>query len=341
MSVLVTGATGFLGGRLVELLLDRGAAVTALARPGSDLGHLERLPVRVVHGRLEDPASLQEAVRGVHTVYHCAALCGDWGSWAAFRDSNALGTSHLVEAAVKAGVRRLVHVSSTDVYGYPRVPCAETATPMPCRLPYHRSKLLAERAVAARRDRIETTIVRPATIYGPRSKDVLLMGGLLRRREMLLMDGGETRAGLIFVDDVARAMIEAAASPAAVHKTYNLCHPAPVTWRIYLDALAEVFGAAPCRGTIPSALAYAGGAVLETFHRLLHLPGRPLCTRHAVLLLSRDQGYPCERVLADFGFRPRVGLTEGMGLLDDWLRGVRRGIDAASTVASPASGGTP
>jgi nucleoside-diphosphate-sugar epimerase len=322
MKILVTGATGFLGKRVVDLALERGHHVVALARPTSDLGSLSTTAVEIATGRLEDRESLARAVRGVGIVYHCAARSSDWGSWDEFYSSNVIGVRNLLEVSARAGtVSRFLHVSTTDVYGYPVVACGEEAGVRDVGLPYNRSKGLAEREVlrAHRETGLPITIVRPASIYGPRSKDwIVEIGRLLVQRQMILVNGGHARAGLVFVDDVAEAMMAAAVSPRTVGEAYNLRHPADTTWRTFCDALADLLGAPHARRSFPRWLLLGVGGVLERVGRL-RAARRPLVTRHAVHLFSRDQGFLIGKAERDFGFAPAFDLDAGLAATRAWL----------------------
>jgi nucleoside-diphosphate-sugar epimerase len=323
MKILVTGATGFLGRRVVDLAIERGHHVVALARPTSDLWSLSATAAQIVTGRLEDRESLARAVKGVCIVYHCAARSSDWGSWDEFHSSNVIGVRNLLEVSARAGtVKRFLHVSTTDVYGYPAVASGEEAGVRDVGLPYNRSKGLAEQEVLRiyRETGLPITIVRPASIYGPRSKDwIVEIGQLLVQRQMILVNGGRARAGLVFVDDVAEAMMAAAVSPRTVGEAYNLRHPADTTWRTFCDALADLLGAPHVRRSLPRWLLLGVGGVLEPMYGLLRIARRPFVTRHAVHLFSRDQGFLIGKAERDFGFAPAFDLDAGLGATRAWL----------------------
>ena len=182
--VLVAGATGFIGSRLTERLVDAGTRVRVLVRPGSNRQRLESLGVELVEGTLEDTASLRRATHGIRVIYNCTGLSTDWARWSDFDRTNVAGVKNLLEAAVSAGTtQRFLHLSTTDVYGYPVQACDESTAPRDVGLPYNRSKLLGEQAVLEchKTTGLPVTIVRPVTVYGPRSKDwVIEIGKLLR-----------------------------------------------------------------------------------------------------------------------------------------------------------------
>jgi nucleoside-diphosphate-sugar epimerase len=257
-------------------------------------------------------------------VYHCAACSTDWAPLATYLAANVVGTQNLLDAAVRAGsVERFLHVSTTDVYGYPRVPCEEGAPMRDVGLPYNRTKIQGEEAVwrAHREDGLPVTVVRPATIYGPRGKDfVVEIANMLRQRLMLLIDGGRARGGFTYVDNAATAMIQAAVSPAAVGRAYNISDGTGTTWREYTDALADALGYGRPWLRLPFSAAMALAPGMEALQRALRLPGRPLLTRHAVHLLGQDQEFPAARARADFGFSPLVSLDEGIARSAAWLR---------------------
>ena len=175
MPVLVTGASGFLGGRLAQVLARQGEEVIVLARTNSDLRHLSGISgLWVVRGGLTDGERVAEAVRDATRIFHCAAASTDWAAPEVYLASNVWGTEILLAAAQKARrLERFLHVSTTDVYGYPTTPCAETGDLKDVGLPYNRTKIQAEKSVwrEAQEKGLPVTVVRPATIYGPRGKD--------------------------------------------------------------------------------------------------------------------------------------------------------------------------
>lgn len=311
---------------MVECLAAAGEQVTVLARASARLDHLRELKVRVVRGGLTDAAAVADAVAGATEIFHCAAASTDWASEEVFLESNVRGTEQIIAAAVRSPMlRRFVHVSTTDVYGYPRVPGDEQ---QPARivadLPYNRTKCLAEAAVwrAATEHGLPVTVVRPATIYGPRGfAFVTDVAAHLRARDMLLVDGGRERGGFLYVDDAVDAMLAAAHAPAAVGQAYNLCDAGGGSWRAYVDGLADALGLPRPWLNLPFAAAMLAARAMELPYRLRpSLRGRPLLTRHAVLLLGRDQEFPIQKAVAELGFRPRVGLEEGIARSAAWLK---------------------
>jgi nucleoside-diphosphate-sugar epimerase len=320
--ILVTGATGFIGGRIARRLTADGRPVRALARPTSDTSGLTG--VELVLGDLGDAGSLRRAADGCAAAIHCAALVSDWATRAEIVAANVTGTANVVDACRAAGVRRLVHLSTTDVYGHPGLPRVdESRPPGPFRNWYAQTKLQAETLVRAAD--LETVIVRPATVFGPGSVDVVgpiadaVLGG-----HMILIAEGRANAGLSYVDNVVDLVVHALDHAAAPGETFNATDGLDVTWRRFVADLAGGLGGAPARWSLPYGLAEATGLGLEQAYRLarratgLTLP--PLLSRQAVQVMGIDQDFSNARARQRLGWAPRVSYADGLQATLAWLR---------------------
>jgi ornithine--oxo-acid transaminase len=326
---LVTGATGFVGAHVVRGLLADGLQVRCLARSTSDTSGLDTLAVEIAIGDLTDPASLQGAVLGCRYVVHSGALVSDWATVAEIEAANVTGTCDLLDAAVTAGVRRFVHISTTDVYGHPgATQVEETHTPNGFRNWYAQTKRVAETAVhaAAERDGLETVILRPATIYGPGSKETVgeIAKALKASGMMLLVGGGRVDAGLCYVENLVDAVRLALKADAAAGETYNVCDGVEVTWRQFTSDLADRLEFPRARLSMPYPLAYAIGTGLEHSYRAVRgrtgLSLRPLLSRQAVQVLGLEQSFSNQRLRDQLGWEPRVGYEDAMSATVAWLR---------------------
>ena len=323
MKTLVTGATGFLGGAITHALVREGQEVRILARKTSHLHSLSKLPVDIRHGSLEDKSSLVDLFRDIEFVYHCAALVSDWGSWTEFYEANVRGVQNLLEAAQQEGtLRRFVRISTTDVYGYPVEPVAETHPIIDVGLPYNRSKGLGEKAVwdIYQRTGMPVTVIRPATIYGPRSMSIKVeIAALLSQKRMGLFSGGRLPAGLLYIDSAVEGILQAGRSPQTVGQAYNLRDEGNESWFQFVSALATGLELGLPSIRIPSQLAMIIANSYEIVYRWLGIQGRPLLTRHAAYILCRNQDYPIKKAQQDFGFRSKVSFEEGMERTLTWL----------------------
>jgi nucleoside-diphosphate-sugar epimerase len=326
---LVTGASGFVGGHLVERLIRDGQRVRCLVRVTSDTSLLDRLGVELARGDLTDRGSLSRAAEGCRYVLHCGALVSDWATVEEIRRVNVSGTRNVLEASAAASVERLVHVSTTDVYGYPGLgPIDETHPAGRFRNWYAQSKLEAEREVlrVARTGAMEFVILRPATVYGPRSDDVIgEIAAAIRRRQMVLIDGGRVNAGLTYVENVADAAALALGSGSAAGETFNVTDGLDVTWRQFVDDLADGLGCPRVRWSLPYPAASGLALLLEHGYRLLRRTTgaqlAPLLSRQAVHVLGRDQDFSSHKAQALLGWGPRVDYRAGLDATLGWLLG--------------------
>ncbi len=192
---------------------------------------------------------------------------------------------------------------------------------------YAQTKLEAETEVrrAEAAGSLETVILRPATVYGPRSVDVVgEIARSIRGRRMLLVDGGRAVAGLLYVENLADAAVLAIRSDAAPGNAFNLSDGLSVTWREFTDGLAAGLGCPPPRLTIPYWLAAGIGFSLEHGYRLarrtIRVQTAPLLSRQAVHVLGRNQSFSTRKAQELLGWEPRIGYEAGLEATLAWLR---------------------
>jgi nucleoside-diphosphate-sugar epimerase len=319
---LVTGATGMVGGHLVEALVLRGERVRAFVRPTSRVERLRALGVEIRIGQLTDQASLMAAAQGVDRVFHCAALVSDWGLVEHFQQVNVHGTRNVLAAATRARVSRFVFLSSTDVYGFPGRPVVETERPSPRGFAFADSKIEAEALVwnHHRRVGLPTCILRCGLVYGPGSRFILtLLVEPMRRRRLVLIDDGCHPAGLTYVGNLVDAFILAANCEAGIGQAYNITDGSQVTWRAFVDALADLLQMPRPTRRQSHRRAYALAAAWEYAYRLMGRAQRPPLTRALVERMGTAHEYPITKAVSQLGYRPRVGFTEGIRHVGDWL----------------------
>ncbi|TWU29838.1 NAD-dependent epimerase/dehydratase family protein [Bythopirellula polymerisocia] len=321
---LVTGGTGLIGSHLVQRLRAAGSPVRALVRSGGNTAWLENLDVELAQGDLCDPQSLIRAVKGASTVFHCGGLVSDWGARSEFHATNVIGTRNIARAAAKEKIHCFVHLSSASVYGYPtKGRISEHAPLRSRRIPYIESKILAEQEVwdAVRRDGLKATMLRPVMVFGPRCQNYV--GEVVRHLaagSMLLLDDGRHVAGLAYVENVVDAILQAAATPAALNQAMNVCDDLPVTWKDYIDALADGIGAQRVRFSLPTRVAYPVSMAMEGAARVFCRRQRPLLTRLAVLELGQPQVYDIGLARQLLGYTPRLPYHEAMQTTLEWVK---------------------
>jgi nucleoside-diphosphate-sugar epimerase len=317
-SVLVTGATGFLGGHLATGLVQRGFKVRALARQTSDLSRLAQAGAEIVVGDLTDAASLERAAAGQRLVFHTAGRVSDWGTRDEFVRANVDGTAAMIAACQTAGVERLVHLSSLTVLGLPRDGrTIDEAADYGAFLPgdfYTETKIGGEKLVRAAHGQkgLVTTVIRPGAIWGP--GDTVIMPRvmrLLRRGLMPYIDQGRNLLGLSYVDNLVQGIALAAVTPAAAGQLYHVTDGEEITARVALDELAAALGVSRPKVSLPYWAVYAAAAAVEDTSRALGRSTPPALTRYGVRFVACDCRYDISRARRDLGYSPRVTFHEG------------------------------
>ena len=242
--VLVTGATGFIGGRLVErLALQDDVRVRVLVRNLSRLPRLARFDVEIVPGDVTDRRSVEGAAEDCDIVVHSAY--GSDGSARYQQQVNVEGTRNIIRGAVAAGAERIVHLSTVSVYGpVPDGVLDETLPRRPLPDVYSKTKAEGERAAQAMAARgAPVAIVQPTVVYGPFAPawTVNVLAQLSSHRVMLI-DGGQGICNPLFVDDLVEGLLLAATKPRAVGETFLMSGPETVTWKQFYGRYEQMLG---------------------------------------------------------------------------------------------------
>ena len=310
-----------------------------LVRPSSDTSRLRKLDVETAVGNLTDAQSLARAARGCRSVFHCGALVSDWATVQEITQTNVAGTRNLLQASVDASVERFIQFSTTDIYGYPGVAAVdETHTATRFRNWYAQTKLAAEAEVrrTAAMHALDEVILRPSTVYGPGSTEVVgEIARAIRNRSMVLIDRGRAIAGLCYVENLIDAAVLALQHDAAPGHAFNVSDGLDITWKNFTDGLAEGLGCPPPRWSMPYWIATGVGFSLEQGYRVLRkmtgLTTPPLLSRQAVQVLGIDQDFSNRKARETLGWEPRVGYAAGLEATLAWLQ--------AGTSSPPAGPG--
>ncbi len=305
--VLVTGATGFIGGRLTEqLLMAENVKVRALARTPGKADRLASTGVEIVQGDVTDPASLRRAAESCQVVLHCAAFMHDAEADPdGFRQVNVEGVRNMLEAASEAGVERFVHVSSIAVYGTsPREGTNETDPFQPCGEAYSDSKIEAEQLAFqySSEKKLPLVVIRPANVYGPRSSfwtvGLLMM---VKSGQLKLIDNGRGMANPVYVDNLVDAILLAAQNDAAVGEAFVISDGAKTDWNEFLGYYARMVG----RDPLPTM------SIEEALSRMDSVQ---------VQYWTQTGTFDITKARTVLGYEPRVSLDEGMKRTEQWLR---------------------
>jgi dihydroflavonol-4-reductase len=319
---LVTGATGFTGGHLARALVARGDAVSALVRNESPAATaLAQAGIVLVRGDVRDPAALAAATADVDVVYHVAAIYRQAGvPDENYRAVNATAVKEIVEAAARAGVRRVVHCSTVGVHGDIAHPPANEDAPLDPGDIYQVTKLEGENLArdAGARLGIEVTIVRPTGIYGPGDRRLLKLFRGVARRRWVTLGAGDIYYHLTFIDDLVEGFHLCATHPAAANRTYILAGGEVTTLNALVALVAEGAGVPVPTLHLPAWPFRAAGAACEAVCAPLGI--EPPIYRRRVDFFTKSRAFDITRARREIGFAPRVGLRDGIRRTLDWYR---------------------
>jgi dTDP-glucose 4,6-dehydratase len=309
--VLVTGATGFIGSHLTERLVSLGARVRAFAHYNSrnDRGLLEFVPadtrneIEVVMGDLKDPESVRRAVHGQEVVFHLGALISIPYSYVNPYDVvqvNVLGTAHMLNAALEYGVELFVHTSTSETYGTAQYQPIDEKHPLVGQSPYAASKIGADKLAESyhRSFRLPVATVRPFNTYGPRQSARAVIPTIIKQA----LRGDEVRLGatspardFLFVADTVEGFMQIAESPGAVGHAMNIGSGSMFTVGEIVEHV---------------------GSLLGRLLRVTSDPARMRPETSEVTVLIADYA----KAAAVVGWRPRIGLDEGLRRTIEWVK---------------------
>jgi nucleoside-diphosphate-sugar epimerase len=295
--------------------------------------------VAVYRGDVRDPLTLRGAMAGAQRVLHLAAMMDVWRPLREYHAVNVAGTENVCRAALAVGVERVVHMSSSSVYGMGLGrPVDETFALSPFPDPYPLTKAAADSAVQrmAAEDHLPAVIIRPDQIFG--AGDHLHFGRMadrLRRGRAIIVGGGGNALPLVHVADVVQALLLALDHERAIGGSYNISSESPLTQMEVMETIASEIAAPPPRIRIPYGVLYGAGYLAERLAALRPSRARPPITRLGVAFLGTDNRFSIRKARAELGYTPAVALREGLRLTADWyLRQQRPQEPAAASGAT-------
>lgn len=314
----MTGATGFVGSHLVEALRPRVHTLRAVVRPSSDVRLLEAVGAERVVAGLWDTAALANALAGMDVVVHLAAATRARNA-AEYRHVNVDATRALVAAALQASPRprRLVYVSSMAAAGPSgKHPVRVDDTPRPLTA-YGESKLGGE-AVVLDAPGMETVVLRPPAVYGPRDRDLLPFFRLARRGILPVAGNPARRLQLIHARDLAAAIVAAVEVPGA-GGIYHVADPQAYPWSEVSALIARAVGRRAHTLHVPARLLQAAALLSEG---VAMLRGRASIFNREKVVELLAPGWECDvgRAREELGFETNVALERGLAETAAWYR---------------------
>ena len=333
-TVLVTGATGFLGKYLVQRLTGE-YRVLALGRNREQGQQLEAYGAVFCPGDFTDRKSCASYFEDVHYVIHAGALSTVWGKWEDFYKTNVLGTNLVAELCMENKVRRLVYISSPSIYTKreDQLGIREEQAPRRNDLNYYiKSKLLAEKKIREwSRKGLESVILRPRGLIG--IGDTSLVPRLLRANAKIgipLFNGGHNLIDVTSVENAALACRLAMTAEGAAGKVFNITNGEPTEFRKLLEQFLEAIGEPPRYRELPFKLMYEMAEVLEWLYRTFQLSGEPPLTRYTVCTLGYAQTMDISRAREILGYCPEKTLQETIQEYGAWWKKTYKNPKAAT-----------
>jgi nucleoside-diphosphate-sugar epimerase len=317
-TLLVTGATGFVGSHVVAATRSGTINVRALVRKQADVERLEAQGVSCIRGSLDDAAAVRQGVSGADAVLHLAAATKARNA-DEYRAANVAGTQAVVDAIrATGGSSRLIYLSSLAAVGpsYGDVPVTRDTLPRPL-TEYGRTKLAGEKVVEAAADAMEVVILRAPAVYGPRDRDVFEFFKMARQGLMPLPSGPVRRLQMIHAADLARALVLAATkgTPSGV---YHVAEARSYVWEDMARMVAKAVGRENARIVrVPGPLIAAAAAVSEA---VVGLFGKSTIFNRDKARELLAPGWLCETELArrDFEFEAQIPLQAGLTETAKW-----------------------
>lgn len=325
--VLITGGAGFVGRKIVEMLLAENVSCRVIGR--NRYPDLELMGVECFQGDLSDTRFVEQAGRGIDTVFHVAALAGIWGSWEKYYTTNVLGTENILNSCSKNGIPRLVYTSTPSVVfnrndiinGDENLPYADHFL---CN--YAKSKVLAEKAVLkSAEDGFRCCAIRPHLIYGP--GDPHLIPRLLergRQGKLKIVGGGDNIVDISYVDNVAHLHLLAATSlcesGVANGQVFFIGDEKPVKLWHWINDLFKEFHIPVIEKKVSEKIAYGAGWALEKTYALMKREKEPPMTRFVAEQLAKSHYFSHEKAKKLLGYSPIVSYEQGMKNLYSWVR---------------------
>ncbi len=318
MKIALTGATGFVGSHLVELLLEENLSPTCLIRQTSNLRWLPAGKLEFVTGDLNAPESLRPFVESADWVFHLAGLTKGRNEKEYFL-ANYEGTVQLVRAIEKynSTLNRLIFVSSQAAAGPSPdgTPLKETDPPRPLSA-YGRSKLKAE--IFLRQTDLPVTIVRPPAVYGPRDRDVYAAFKMVAKGILPVL-GKNKILSLVYVKNLVHALLLAARTETALGETYFVSDGPPVSWEEVTDLIAQALDKHPLKIPIPEWSLVIPAEISGLLGRILNRP--MLLNREKILEIKQHYWtVDISKAEKELRYKPKWNTEQGVRETARWYR---------------------
>ena len=318
--LLITGATGYIGGKLAEYYSQKWGEVRLLVRHGSSLASDLKGTCEVVYGDVTRPETLKDAVNGVDAVIHSAGLLGRWGlPYKQIWDVNVKGAENMIRASFQAGVQRFIHLSAGGVTGpLGPEPVDETYQPHP-HTDYERSKWEGEQKALeiAEKENLNLMVVRPTFTFGPADPHKLPLFKAVRSGSFVFIGDGMSTVHPVYIDDLIEG-IDLALNSDVRGESLIIGGMHPVSKRDLIWGIANALNVKKPKMKIPIVFGKMLASICEFAAKTLNF--NPPITQSRVLMLSRDWGYSIARAKKVLNYNPQVDFNVGLQRTVAWYK---------------------
>ncbi|MFF7066397.1 NAD-dependent epimerase/dehydratase family protein [Pseudomonas sp. NPDC008258] len=325
MRILVTGASGFIGGRFARFALEQGLDVRVSGRRAEGVEHLVKRGAQFIPGDLGDAELARRLCQGIDAVVHCAGAVGTWGRYQDFYQGNVVVTENVVEGCLKEHVRRLVHLSSPSIYfnGHSRVDIREDQVPRRFHDHYGHTKHLAEQKVfGAQEFGLEVLALRPRFVTGAGDASIFpRLMQMQRKGRVAIIGNGLNKVDFTSVHNLNEALLSALfAEERALGQAYNISNGQPLPLWDVVNYVMRQMQLPQVTRYRSYGLAYSLAALNEAACMLW--PGRPQPTlsRVGMQVMSRDFTLDISRARQYLDYQPKVSLWTALDEFCGWWK---------------------
>ena len=319
--MLVTGANGYVGQAVVDLLVQMNVPVRAMVRDRAKGKALERPGVELVVADLQDKESLRRAVQGVYGIFHIGAIFRQAGlPESDFFDINAEGTRRLFDVAIEAGVKRIIHCSTGGVLGHVHTPPGNENSPYNPGDMYQRSKLEGEKIAMEyyRSGKMGGVVIRPAMIYGPGDTRNLKLFKMIARKKFFYVGPGKQHVHFVDVRDLARSFILAMEHEEQNAQIYHIPGERAVPLTDMVNFVADYLAVPRPWLHLPVKPIQLVGTLCEVICTPLRI--QPPIYRRRVDFFTKNRHFDGSKAARELGYKPAKPFEEEVKEVTDWYR---------------------
>jgi nucleoside-diphosphate-sugar epimerase len=324
MKILVTGATGFIGGHLIEELVNRNHQIRVIIRDKKKSELYYGKSIETCIADVTDPSSLNSLMEGVEIVFHLASIINSKiESYDVYFKTNSLGTLNLLKAVKlsSAKIKRFVFSSSVGVFGpLQSIPANEETKCNPLNY-YEKSKYEAEEIVrdTGKRLNVPVSIIRPSWVYGPSDTRTFKLFRSINNRRFFIIGDGKTLIHPVYVKDVVQGLIRCAFEKNATNKTYIIAGNKAIMLQSLVEIIAKHLNRKIPRIRFPS---WAAKKIAIGFEKIYGpFQKIPPISQRRLAFFSKNQAFDISKAKSEIGYQPEVDLDDGIMQTVKWYRG--------------------